>query len=326
LDAKSFAPLLREPNAYPADTWRHSVLLEHWESTNLLGRQMETTFVGLRTYDACYVEWANGDDEYYDEQSDPSQLDNRIASLPAAMREFFGGMMRVHRQSGAAPRATVVGRANSAPSLIAPQGAIIGFADDDSGIQRVRVIILDPSTGLYWNGSQWQTSYVQLTPDVARPDGLLSRWTYELNLTGQLHAPLVNLLVSARAVDLDGQISPSGVARLLTIDSVTPETTIARPVRNEVLGTPARMHGGSSDNLAVDRVQLTLRSLDDDRYWNGTDWQTERATISLRTSAEGKWHYFPTLPPGRYGVWVRSTDAAGNFDPTPESSFFRVAQ
>ena len=324
LDAKSFVPLLAQPHAIPADQWRHSVLLEHWESSNFPGGRIDTAYIALRTYSESYVEWAQGETEYYDLLADPDQLENRILDVPASAREFLSGMMRIHREDNRAPFATTAGAFGGDQPTIPANSQIFGYADDDTGVQRVRIVVWDPSTGTFWNGTRWQLQYTQLVPEVTRENGLLTRWQYRLNLANQLQVPLARVLVAARSVGLDGKVSASAPATAFTIDAAPPETTLNRPQPNDVLGNPARIHGNSSDNVQVSRVQLTIRNLDDQRYWNGADWQATRAVIDQRVATTGRWHYFPTLPPGRYGVWVRAFDSAGNYDLTPASAVFTV--
>jgi arylsulfatase A-like enzyme len=72
-DGSSLAPLLSARNA----AWRSDFLLEH------LGDRTEgaPTYCGVRTRTTKYVYYRNGEDELYDEQSDPFELVN-LAGTP----------------------------------------------------------------------------------------------------------------------------------------------------------------------------------------------------------------------------------------------------
>ncbi len=132
------------------------------------------------------------------------------------------------------------------------------------------------------------------------------------------------IAVSVRASDVDGMLSESSKATLFEVDSQPPETILIKPQRNSSSPSQVRIHGGATDDRQVVSVQIVLRDLESGQYWDGSIWCVERQTIDVRTSIEGNWHYFLQLPPGHYGVWVRSFDVAGNFDPSPASTVFTV--
>jgi hypothetical protein len=61
---------------------------------------MPTTYSAMRTATYTYVEYANGEREYYDRVADPNQLDNIAGSLtPARLSELqsaLAGMVNCH--------------------------------------------------------------------------------------------------------------------------------------------------------------------------------------------------------------------------------------
>jgi N-acetylglucosamine-6-sulfatase len=91
VDGRSLVPLLR---GAPAPDWRTASLIEHH------GPDTDTTdpdhpaknsgnppsYEALRTARATYVEYADGSKEYYDRGTDPQQVHNVVASLPASTR------------------------------------------------------------------------------------------------------------------------------------------------------------------------------------------------------------------------------------------------
>ena len=75
-DGRSLAPLLRGENIQG----RSAVLLEN-EGLDPLPSRRVPAYRAIRTRDALYVEYANGEREYYDLAVDPYQLENTYASL-----------------------------------------------------------------------------------------------------------------------------------------------------------------------------------------------------------------------------------------------------
>jgi arylsulfatase A-like enzyme len=95
-DGRSFAPLLRKPQTPPA-TWRRLVFLEQFdfveppeeapasvrEPADGSGGQEHVSHLGLRTPTYKFVEYADGELEYYDLVHDPDELNNLAGTLDA---------------------------------------------------------------------------------------------------------------------------------------------------------------------------------------------------------------------------------------------------
>jgi N-acetylglucosamine-6-sulfatase len=102
-DGHSLMPLLK--GEQPTD-WRDAVLVEHHGPD--LGRTdpdaqnfdsgNPTTYEAMRTPDFLYVEYADGEREYYDLRTDPYELDNIARDLSPAE------LARLHRELGALKR------------------------------------------------------------------------------------------------------------------------------------------------------------------------------------------------------------------------------
>ena len=89
VDGKSFVPLLR---GEPAPGWRDAALVEHHgpdfaaaagPDAAQAGSGNPSTYEALRLPHAMYVEYANGEREYYDLKSDPYELTNAYPGLSA---------------------------------------------------------------------------------------------------------------------------------------------------------------------------------------------------------------------------------------------------
>jgi hypothetical protein len=63
-----------------------------------------TSYAALRTADAVYVEYADGEVEYHDIAKDPDELTNGAESLAPAKRERLHEILRANRECrGAEP-------------------------------------------------------------------------------------------------------------------------------------------------------------------------------------------------------------------------------
>jgi arylsulfatase A-like enzyme len=94
-DGRSFVPLLKQPQKPPAN-WRRLVFLEQFtfiepqedaesvrEPADEAAGQEHVTHFGLRTSTYKFVEYGNGELEYYDLVEDPFELDNLAGTLDA---------------------------------------------------------------------------------------------------------------------------------------------------------------------------------------------------------------------------------------------------
>ncbi|MBY8877255.1 sulfatase family protein [Actinacidiphila acidipaludis] len=91
-DGRSLAALLH--GSSQVSGWRRAVLVEHHHPGSAkddpdaapANSGNPPTYEAIRTADAVWVEYADGEREYYDVASDPDELHNRAASLTAAQR------------------------------------------------------------------------------------------------------------------------------------------------------------------------------------------------------------------------------------------------
>ena len=80
MDGRSFRPFL---DGTAPESWRTSLLIENMESP---GNQPRPAYSGVRHQDEVYVEYADGEKEYYDLRVDPYELENRPQDAPQAMK------------------------------------------------------------------------------------------------------------------------------------------------------------------------------------------------------------------------------------------------
>ncbi|MFI6663216.1 sulfatase [Streptomyces sp. NPDC050523] len=93
VDGRSLAGLLHGKSV---DDWRDAVLVEHTRPTSKAGDpdaqpddSNPPTYEAVRTADDVYVEYADGDREYYDLKTDPDELKNLGASVPEDRRALL---------------------------------------------------------------------------------------------------------------------------------------------------------------------------------------------------------------------------------------------
>ncbi|MGW2826708.1 sulfatase family protein [Streptomyces sp. NPDC001443] len=92
VDGLSLAPIL---HGEQVDDWRQAALIEHHRPGSKDGDPDAApdnggnppTYEAIRTPDALWVEYADGEREYYDVRSDPDQLHNRASALSPGQRD-----------------------------------------------------------------------------------------------------------------------------------------------------------------------------------------------------------------------------------------------
>ncbi|MFJ4030858.1 sulfatase family protein [Streptomyces griseoluteus] len=97
-DGSSLAPLL---HGEQVTDWRQAVLIEHHRPASKKGDPDAApdgsgnppSYEAIRTPDALWVEYADGEREYYDTRSDPDELYNRASSLSKAQQGLLHQML-----------------------------------------------------------------------------------------------------------------------------------------------------------------------------------------------------------------------------------------
>lgn len=324
VDGKSFAPLLAAPANYAEAEWRGPILIEHWETFQSRNRQVVTVFSALRMFDELFVEWANGESEYYDLEKDPQELENQFTALETAQKTEFRSTMGKIKFQDCDPIATVVSPKYSTSPKIGISDEITGMAEDDGGVANVKIFIRNPKTSLFWNGEAWQEESIGLFAALDRPQGLLTSWHHHPKLDERSPNKVDLVEVTAIAVDDEGNESKSTKAMEIQVDASRPETKFIRPTNNFNFVGQARIVGKTHDNLSVDQVQLVLRDMKSRAYWNGTMWSASICTISIKPGQSGLWSYCPPLTKGRFCVLARAVDAFGNVESSPATAVFGV--
>lgn len=322
VDGKSFAALLPDPAAFDPTSWQFAILVENWEQKRVNGHSFPTTYVSLRMHKQRFTLWANGELEYYDLETDPFELENMASDLTSGDIQFMKDVIEDLRQGDPLPSTTIATPfANS--EFVKGDFRLRGFAEDNRATSNVRLSVRENVGNFYWNGSSWQPTYTHVNVDWVNPDLPVAEWSYWLRLENTILSSR-QLVISARAVDNEGQVASAPFVKRVIWDRDEPETSIAEPAHLERLDGSIVFRGSASDAQAIGEVRLVLRNIDTGLFFDGNEWLTEHVQIPLLLDVDGNWSYAIDLAAGRYGLTARGYDMAANSDKTPDSVAFFV--
>lgn len=105
-------------------------------------------------------------------------------------------------------------------------------------------------------------------------------------------------------------------------DSSPPSSTIVSPVAG-ASGASFNISGTATDNVAVDRVVLSIRNRDTGQEWNGSALQAGLHGVVANGTANWSYSFAPPVP-GNYRVASFAVDTSGNRQGSYNGVFFRV--
>jgi hypothetical protein len=188
-----------------------------------------------------------------------------------------------------------------------------------SGLQRVTVGLFRDLPGTsqdgWWNGTTF-------TPQITELPTTVSSGRWSLSGAGlPSGAGLVEGLYVALAFAYDNAGNQGRSQVVVTVDKTAPTSVFfTSPVNGRLTSDLARITGRALDNTGgsgVTAVDLTIRRLSDNLYWNGSAWVAAPIRLSAR-SGGGFWSLStalrpgPNLPNDSYVVTAFARDAAGN--------------
>ena len=209
-----------------------------------------------------------------------------------------------------------------------PTAGLCGtYADGSgSGVTEVEVSIRRGS-GNYWDGTGFSSATeVWNDADLAGGD-----WSYELD-AADLPAD-GNYTIRVRASDDVGN-TETPTSRTFEYDTTDPSALFAFPAAGGEYSTSGWNAGcatvgfcgpQSDSGTGVAEVEVSVRRVSDDLYWDGDSFDAGGETWFSATLAGGNWSYaFPAASfpaDGQYVVHVRATDDAGNVESGPSRTF-----
>ncbi|HMO91769.1 MAG TPA: sulfatase-like hydrolase/transferase [Pirellulaceae bacterium] len=322
VQGKSFEQLIHDPTSIPAEDWRFGILIENWEDMISFGTVVERSYVSLRMHDKIFTRYSNGAEEFYQQSLDPFELGNAIAQVPSQEANFYQLVMQ---QMRANPVTAIVNmQVNDAASSAYTNHQIdlTGIAEHRFGIHAVRVSVRHAASGLYLNGTEWQTEFAAASAILNNFRGQLSTWQHTIPVH-TIPGDYGNLVITARPIDIEGVAGHPLVHRLV-VDRIDPDTILDTPANQSVLNSPVSISGRATDQSPIRELRLVMQNLDTGLYFDGVSWQQSLKPIILPVNADGRWSYQFASSSGRYRVSARAFDAAGNYDRTPALRTFRI--
>ncbi|HEU4451377.1 MAG TPA: Ig-like domain-containing protein, partial [Gaiellaceae bacterium] len=209
--------------------------------------------------------------------------------------------------------------------------ATVGFcgtaSDATSGVAQVEVSVKRGADDLYWDGDSFDAAGETFFPaTVAGSD-----WSYAFPAAS--FPADGSYTVHARATDEAGN-TESGSSRTFSLDDTDPSALFTFPAPGASYGgagwdagcTAAGLCGTASDSgSGVAQVEVSLKLVGADLYWDGSSFSAPGETFFPATLAGGDWSYgFPAASfpaDGSYTLHARATDDAGNTESGPTRTF-----
>lgn len=336
-DGQSFAPLILQPNIAPFR--RDEILIECWEAENVWGQRIPGVWTILRGENYGYTEWATGDREYYELDTDPEQLDNRIDTLSAAQVDDLRQRLRQLRIIKDRPPTVTVQTDSWQKIAQDPQNlnyvplSISGFADADAGIDSAALELHDTTSNQYWNGEDWQDVPAELPVELRNPGGLVSQWSCPLRirrpafpetLASSTSIELAERKVSVvvRVIDRNGQTRSERLNHELQLRPMDPETWILVTDKSENSTSGVQLSGYAHGIRPIRNVRVVVQDKEAKTYWDGHGWvgkytHFEAAVVATENGGVHWTYMFPGDLKERLHFGARALDEKFNFDKTP---------
>ncbi|GAB4506088.1 MAG: hypothetical protein Kow00123_02260 [Anaerolineales bacterium] len=187
---------------------------------------------------------------------------------------------------------------------------ITGTASDaTSGVARVDVLIQRGDNGQYYNGSGWQTNPLWLLATGT------TNWSYPFAPT-----ETVTYTVSSRATDQAGLVQSALGTGTIYFDNTPPTSAVGTSGYYRTATWTGFITGTASDvGSGVQKVEITLKRLNDELYYDGSGWVG--SAVWLPASGTTAWSYaFAPTPGMTYEVRSRATDNVGNVQTAPSAA------
>lgn len=263
--------------------------------------------------DSIYIEWAAGGREYFNLEQDPDQIQNVLGLLPVQTRKTFATKLRQVKRW--APTEASFRKPYFDLETLAHPYVLEGISEATVVTRHVKLAIRDLSNGMFWDGGQWVTGFVQVNANIKQPNGMLTVWDFPMEFGNQKPAGLVKAWVWGLDWSSNYQPPDTVVFRLGRFDS---EVTLVSPVFSERFSGTANLSGAAvdGDDRPLDQVELRIRDVDTAKFWTGENF-VRKSYLLPATVEDDTWRYTASLPAGTYRVSVNGLDQEGNkFDAT----------
>ena len=308
-NGKSFRALLSDSSA-PAPDWRDAILIENYQVKSTRGVEIPATYNAIRTYDEFFVEWSNGQKEYYDLVADRHQLENQYNLLDAESRVELQSLLKLTVPKFERPIVTNCEPRNRNQPAVTVLG---GVAEHDSEIESVQIIVQDTETLLCWDGSQWTNGRPRIECELLNPGGTITEWRYRFSGAPSNTSKRYRFWTRAYSKKSFGVPATETVV----VDAGLPQNDVTSPTPDAILPLSFEIKGTATDNVKIRRVVLVLRDLDTKEYWNGREWNVARshfiAKLESPNHQESNWSAnVVSTQPRRIRLFGKASDFNGN--------------
>ena len=322
VDGRSFARLLNLDGFNRSPTFRATLLIENWVSTNQFGTVEYSASTSVRTSNTIYTEWATGGSDYFDLNQDPEQLENTYDELSADQKLFLHELLRIQKNSTQKAFATFAFPVTDGQTISA--GAPLeGLADSASGVRQVRLAIYDSATRQYWDGLRWQDGLKQVYANLQNREGQVTVWDYA-SVPRFSASSKRKIFVWAWAYDEDLGFAPPTVTSYF-IDQERPSVQVESPRQNETFQNTVNYSGTVTGSENIEEIRLFIRERSSGRYLKDLNtFVTTPTPQTVSPNGDGEWSFSVELPPGEYALNVRAFDELGNNNEFPPFRHYRV--
>ena len=323
VEAKSFKPLLINPDSVPEDAWQEQIMIENWSKKNNLNRLVLGSYAAIRKHHEVFVSWANGSNEYYNLQTDPYQLNNAYGGLTTEQKQAFKNSVRRFRRHPIDPITTVDADFNH--FFQSRNIRLVGYTDDDVGTAGTLIAIRSYSTDKFWNGQSWQDDWYGHFAAPENPNQPISQWKFETQLTTETQTGLDYLVFTFLSVDSQGNFPDRSSWLVNKVDGKDPFANFAAGLDETTFGGGVSVHGAAFDGVSFDQARLSIRNTSTGKFWNGHGFQSQWTYVPVNLNeSRTQWNYSANLPEGRYVAGIRGFDSRGNWQRTPKIIKFNV--
>lgn len=207
---KSFAALFNRSvdgkNLIDENDFRQALLIQNFERKRMFMDVYQCAYTCLRMVDKVFVQWANGEQEFYDLAADPWQLKNAIDSLSKQEIDSYQDQLIQLRQeqidTSEPHRMLTLSQPTAFEPFAESEFRVAGMAEADEGIATVEIQIKRIGAEAFFDGSRFQAKPVWIAATVATHRGSITQWEY--SMPDEVVSPANAVEVAMRATTMDG--------------------------------------------------------------------------------------------------------------------------
>jgi len=179
--------------------------------------------------------------------------------------------------------------------IVSPQ-TFSGSAQDDVGVNKVRVAIKDAQTQLYWNDSshQWQAAWLWNAATLSNPNATRTDWSYRFDLGSNSGSGKYDVRIWAYD---QAQNHTNMVRKVHLLPHSPPMLQINQPGNGADVTLPVEIRGSAQDDNGVRAVRVTIKDMASGLYWSKaeqswhTAWGWNESTLTRKNQPSTDWNF-----------------------------------